>query len=106
MPLLAKAIAWLGAVLGGWLVNKVLVAIGVGVASFTGANLLLDTLKQAVLSRAGGVVGDLAGILGLLQIDVCISMILSAYAIRLGVTAVGGVVNKVTFKNKNVPGAT
>jgi hypothetical protein len=103
MPFVYKIISLLFSVAGGALVAKILTTLGIGVVTFTGLTALLNNLKAAVFARASGVSADLAGILGLLQIDTCVSIILSAYAIRISLVAVNGTLSKVTFKNSNVP---
>jgi hypothetical protein len=101
MPLVAMLFSFLIGFIPA-IVAKVLLAAGIGVISYTGFNLLVSSLTSAVMDRWSGMSGDIAAIAGLAQADVCVSMWLSALAIRLTITTVNGVLNKVTFTNKSL----
>lgn len=101
MPLIAIAFGWLLSLVPA-LVAKIIFATGVGVISYVGMQTLLQTLTSAVLANAGGVPADVAAYLALAGVDVCISMMLSALSIRVTLMTVNGVVNRMTFTNKNV----
>lgn len=68
-------------------VRYIFVSIGVGFATVTGLNLVMSlgvtAMKNYILQGSG----DLLGILGLMQVDIFINVIVSAYAIRLALTA-------------------
>lgn len=102
MQLVALAIGWLLALVPA-LVAKIILALGVGVVSYTGMSALLNNLQSAVMNNAGSVSADVAAYLGLAGVDTCISMMMSALSIRLTLLTVNGVINKVTFTNKALP---
>jgi hypothetical protein len=101
MPLLAALFSFLLTLVPA-LVAKILLATGIGVVSYVGIQALLSNLTAVVLSNAGSVTADMAGILGMLRMDVCISMVLSALSIRIALQTANGVLSKVSFTNRSV----
>lgn len=67
----------------GSLVGRVLVALGISVVTYTGINASLDALKQQAIAAFSGLPPDLLGLLGVLKVGQCISIIMSATAARL-----------------------
>lgn len=102
MPIIYGLIAGLVSLVPAF-VAKILIALGIGVVSYTGASALLGVLKDQVLGAAGSISGDVGSFLNLAGFDVCLSMVLSALAIKLSLQTTNGVINKVTFTNKNLP---
>lgn len=103
MPVLfAMFVGWLLTLIPA-LVAKVVLALGVGVASYTGFNLIVSGLRSAVMGAWSGVSGDIATFCGILQLDVCTSIWLSAVAMKVTINTVNGVINKISFSNKNLP---
>lgn len=88
----ALAAALLGALVSGasTLVGKVLLALGIGYASYTALNTVFDQLKGYVLSGLGSLSGTALQIAGLMQIDTAISMVLSAVAARMVLNGIQG----------------
>ena len=80
---------FLAALLGGLvqaassIVGRVLIALGIGYVSYTGINALLTLIKSQVVSYLVGAPGTVVSIMGLLKIDVAVSIIFSALAARL-----------------------
>ncbi|MCC6609254.1 MAG: DUF2523 domain-containing protein [Burkholderiales bacterium] len=80
---------FLAALLGGLvqaassIVGRVLIALGIGYVSYTGINALLGWIKSQVVSQLAGAPGTVVAIMGLLKIDVAVSIIFSALAARL-----------------------
>ena len=80
---------FLAALLGGLvqaassIVGRVLIALGIGYISYTGINALLTLIKSQVVSYLVGAPGTVVAIMGLLKIDVAVSIIFSAFAARL-----------------------
>ena len=80
---------FLAALLGGLvqaassIVGRVLIALGIGYVSYTGINALLTLIKSHVVSYLVGAPGTVVAIMGLLKIDVAVSIIFSALAARL-----------------------
>lgn len=119
MPLLAPIFAWLGGVLTAsfsWLgtfllaaggaflassivpmAKKVLIGLGFGFVVFQGVDILLSQAGAVIKSSLSSLPVDMVSILAWLQIDSMISIILSAYAVRLALTlgANSGLLRKV-----------
>jgi hypothetical protein len=80
---------FLAALLGGLvqaassIAGRVLIALGVGYVSYTGITALLDWIKAQVVSHLVGAPATIVAIMGLLKIDVAVSIIFSALAARL-----------------------
>lgn len=80
---------FLAALLGGLvqaassIVGRVLIALGIGYVSYTGINALLGWIKSQVIASLVGAPGTVVAIMGLLKIDVAVSIIFSALAARL-----------------------
>lgn len=65
----------------GSFAGRVLVGLGFGVATYAGLGALVDNLKTQVMSNFSNV-GVYVQWLGLLKVDVCATMILSAIATK------------------------
>lgn len=90
MPAIFIPIAiFLGSIVSS-LVGRVLLALGVGFATYTGFDYLLDGVKQAIVSNFGNVPADMLAIVAALRIDQAITVILSAFAARFAINAVMG----------------
>jgi hypothetical protein len=90
-----------GWLLGGFLaiaptlVGKILVALGVGVASYTGMDASLGWLKSQAVSSLLGLPVQVVGMLALMRVGSCISMVFSAILIKLALDGmVSGVLKK------------
>lgn len=81
--------AFVAALLGGLLeltksiVGRVLVALGIGVATYSGLSVTLSFLKSQALSALAGAPAGLVSLLGFLGVGEAISIISSAYIARL-----------------------
>ncbi len=85
--------------IAGILVGRIAIAIGVGVVSYTGLSVLLDSLKAQVISSLGNLPSTAIAVMGLMQVDVIISILFSAVAARLllnGLT--GGALKRIILK--------
>lgn len=80
---------FLAALLGGLvqsassIAGRVLIALGIGYVSYTGITALLDWIKAQVVAYLVGAPSTIVSIMGLLKIDVAVSIIFSALAARL-----------------------
>jgi hypothetical protein len=83
MPLFLAAL--LGGLVqaAGSIVGRVLIALGIGYVSYTGINALLTVIKAQVIAQLAGAPATIVSIMGLLKIDVAVSIIFSALAARL-----------------------
>lgn len=83
MPLfLASLLGGLVQVAGS-IVGRVLIALGIGYVSYSGLSALLDALKGQVIGYLTGAPAQVVAIMGLLKVDVALSVVFSAYAARL-----------------------
>lgn len=95
------AIVWL---LGGLatlltqLVPRILFALGIGFATYTGVTSGFDALKSNVISNMQGLPATITGILGILRLDQGVTLILSTYAAVIATKAVTGAVTKLRLK--------
>lgn len=93
MPFLVAFGSWL---LGGLvkiaptLVGQVLIALGVGVATYTGLSASIDWLKSNFVTAVLGLPPEVVGMLGLMKVGSCVSMVFSAMLIRLTIQGLTG----------------
>lgn len=67
----------------GSLVGRSLAALGIGAVSYVGVNTTLTYFKTAAVSAFSGLPAGILGILSLLQVGSCISMVFSAMLMRM-----------------------
>src|SRR5689334_4882567 len=67
----------------GSLVGRVMVALGIGYAAYSGLTTLMTSLKSQVVSQFAGLPSTAIGILAVTKVDVGISIFFSAIAARL-----------------------
>ena len=65
------------------MVGRVLLALGLGYASYHGFDALMTFIKTTVFTQLGAQSADVLTLIGVLQIGTCINIISSAYVIRL-----------------------
>lgn len=70
----------------GSLVGRVLVSLGLSTVSYTGMSTTLTWLKSQAVSAALGLPADVIGMLSVLKVGTCISIIFSAMLARLVIT--------------------
>lgn len=88
----------------GYLIGRVLIALGISVVTYLGVGALLDVIYAQVDSvwlSAGSLPAVAKGvqILGILRVDVCLDIIIAAYAGRLsmlGMLSGGSITRLVT----------
>jgi len=94
------------AALGGVLINiaatvagRVLIALGIGVVTYTGLDVTMAFLKAQAVGSLSGLPADVIGLISYMKVGVCISIITSAITVRatlMGLT--GGSVKKWVLK--------
>ena len=96
---------WWAAILGGLvtvagsIVGRVLLALGIGYVSYTGLSTGLEFLHAQVVTGLTGLSARSVQVLGLLKVDVCISILFSALTARMvlnGLTS--GALKKMVIK--------
>jgi hypothetical protein len=69
--------------LAGSLVGRVLIALGIGYATYTGVSTGIGAIQSTVQSYLTGAPATIAAMLGVLKADVCVSILVSAIVARL-----------------------
>lgn len=99
LPVLGGAIALLvGHVLGA-VIFRVLLALGVGFATFTGVDFVLGELGDFIRGQYGSIPTAALQFLGLLRFDQAVNMILSAIAIRYTLGFAGSSFTKLEIRS-------
>lgn len=100
MFLAAFVPALVGALAGAMasFVGRAIIALGIGVITYKGVGLVVDTLKANVTSSLNGLPADMIGLLGYLWVDKGITVIFSAIATSLSVKLIAGSYKKMSFK--------
>jgi hypothetical protein len=75
-------LGWLVSICGT-LVGRVLIGLGITYLSYTGIDAGINAAKAEFFSNATGLGGSVTGLMGILKIDVCVSMLCSALIGRL-----------------------
>lgn len=83
MPVFVAAIGGMLINLVGTLVGRVLVALGLSVITYTGVNATLEALKSQAVQSFTALPPEVYGMLGMMRVGQCISIITSAIAARL-----------------------
>ena len=69
--------------IAGTLAGRALIAVGFGFVSYTGITTALTAFKNDVISHLGALSASTVNVLGMLKVDVAISILFSALAARL-----------------------
>lgn len=67
----------------GTIVGRVLVALGVGVVTYTGVQAGIDSLLSNLDSAIAGVPADILGLLGFMRVGQALNIIISAMSARM-----------------------
>lgn len=85
------------ATVAGPLVKRVLLALGIGMLTFTGFQVSVTAAKSYVQSNFGGLPSDVVHILGLMKFDVAVNIVFAAVitrAVIAGMDKVTGGISK------------
>lgn len=80
---------WVAAIVGGFLevcsslVGRVLVALGIGLVTYTGMDAGLDFFRQKMIDALGSAGPAVVGMAGVLQLDVVLSILIAAVTLKL-----------------------
>ncbi|WP_291472501.1 DUF2523 domain-containing protein [Acidovorax sp.] len=74
----------------GTLVGRVLIALGISVITYTGISTTLDFLKAQAIGAFAGLPPEVFGLLGILRVGQCISIVTSAIAAKMVIDGVTG----------------
>lgn len=75
---LLRGLVWIAGSFGG----QLLVGLGIGVATYTGARTVMTSFKSQAVSAFLGLDPDVLGMLGILKVGQAISIVFSAMVIR------------------------
>jgi hypothetical protein len=69
--------------IAGTIAGQVLIGLGISVVTYTGMSTTIDWLKSGAVAALSGLPAEAIGILGLMKVGVCISMVFSAIAVKM-----------------------
>jgi hypothetical protein len=69
--------------IAGTLAGQVLIGLGISVFTYTGVSTTIDWLKSSAVAALVSLPPEVVGILGLMKVGTCISMVFSAMAARM-----------------------
>ncbi|MDO3383853.1 DUF2523 domain-containing protein [Gilvimarinus algae] len=99
MPSIFSPIAVFLATITGPLVARVMLALGVGVISYTGIDVALTELFDRINTSWSGIPANVIAICGLAGIDVFITLVASAYMSSITFRLVSGAIKRIGFMN-------
>lgn len=76
--------------LTGSIVGRALIALGIGVVTYSGLSVTLDYVKSQALTAINGLPAEVVGLLGYMGVGVFLNMIFSAFAARLVLNGLTG----------------
>ncbi|WP_395703033.1 DUF2523 domain-containing protein [Aquabacterium sp.] len=101
MPLIAPIIgALLGALAGavGNFVGRILVSLGLGYVVYQGVDTSIGWAKAQVVSHLQALPADALGMLAVMKIGTCVSILCSALVVRVTIAGIVGGAKKMTVK--------
>lgn len=96
LPLLA--IGGFIASIAGPVAVRVLLALGVGIATFTGLDVAVGVLKETIQGDLAGLPAVVIQFAGILRIDVAVNLIFGAITGRLALQGLSGAVSKFVLR--------
>lgn len=85
MPIVLTIFTWLMAAVTP-LVRRVLIALGIGLVTYTGLDMVLTNVQASVIASIGGMTGASAQVAAILGFQQSVGIILGALATRLALT--------------------
>lgn len=90
MPVFLAALGGVLINIVGTLAGRVLIALGIGVVTYTGLSTTLDWLKSQAVSAFTGMPAQVVQLAAYLQVGTCISIVTSAMAARALINGLSG----------------
>lgn len=90
MPAFIAAMGGMLISLVGTLVGRVLIALGISVASFTGMKVLLNSFKENAINALISLPPDVLNMLSMMKVGVSLNIIMSAILTRLLLNGLSG----------------
>lgn len=87
---------WVASLVGGFLevmasmVGRVLIALGLGVVTYNGLDAGLSFFRQKMIDSLGSAGANVAGMAGVLQLDVVLSILIAAATMKLLINGASG----------------
>jgi len=85
------------------LVTRILVAAGVGFAVYSGVDTGLDLIETYVQSQFSGLPAYMLALIGVLKLDIGISVIIAALSGRIAMKLVSGTVQSPLWRKPGTP---
>lgn len=82
----------------GSIAVQALLGLGVGVVTYTGADISLEYLKGQALSNLSGLPRELLGLLAFMKVGVFINIVISAMVARMTMTGVRNAAGAIAIK--------
>lgn len=82
----------------GSLIGRAILVLGIGFVTYTGIDLALGAMLNAVIGGVRNIGGDAVMLLGYLWVDKAISVMSSAVVASVAMRGVGGAVKRMIFK--------
>lgn len=86
---------WIAAIFGnmllaiaGSIAAQILVGLGVGVVTYLGVDTAIGWLKTGAVSALLGLPPEIVGMLSLMKVGSCVSMVFSALVIRISLSGI------------------
>jgi len=95
---------FIAALIGGFatvlssFVGRVLLALGIGYVAYKGFDVLFINIANLIKQHLNSGTAEMVGLLGYFWVDKAVSVILSAYALKLAYNSFGGVIKKTVIK--------
>ena len=88
MPYIAAIIGNMLLAIAGSIAAQVMVGLGIGVVTYLGVDTAIGWLKSGAVSALLGLPGEVVGMLALMKVGSCVSMVFSALAIRITLSGI------------------
>jgi len=79
VAILIRGLVWAGSSFFA----QAMVGLGIGVATYTGSKVVLSSYKAQAVAAFMGLPADVQGLLGVLRVGQCVSILFSALLIRM-----------------------
>lgn len=99
LPLVAPAVWTFITLIIGSIITRVVIALGVGIVVYSGFDAGITAAQTYVQTEWAGLPSYMLQLIGMLQLDTAIAIILAAYAARLTIQLIGGTLSRLSFSN-------
>mgnify|MGYP000255009981 CR=1 FL=1 len=96
-PLVAGAVWTFITIILSSLIIRVVIALGVGIIVYSGIDAGLDAAQTYIETEWSGLPAYMLQLLGILQLDTAIAIILAAYSARFTIQMIGGTLSRLSI---------